>query len=271
MLRRAVSRLAAAPALSRASSVLLSRPTPALARVQALRPVLPALQQRRGMGAAAFLDEADVTDRVLGCLKNFQKVDPTKVRGSARRRSSQRLPERARAALTYAPVCWRSQVTATSHFMNDLGLDSLDAVEVVMSFEDEFAIEIPDADAEKIVSTADAIKCASRSRTRCAALSGDCGAVEGRLWRGLAPCRARLPARSEARARTVDVDCHLFALAGTCSSTLTPSEGASLGLREQQPPQAPAGQCLTQRPLCRAVVRTKHARRAARAEGSRPG
>jgi len=42
--------------------------------------------------------------------------------------------------------------------MNDLGLDSLDAVEVVMSFEDEFAIEIPDADAEKIVSTADAIK-----------------------------------------------------------------------------------------------------------------
>jgi hypothetical protein len=97
MLRRAVSRLAAAPALSRASSVLLSRPTPALARVQALRPVLPALQQRRGMGAAAFLDEADVTDRVLGCLKNFQKVDPTKVRGCARRRSSQRLPERARA------------------------------------------------------------------------------------------------------------------------------------------------------------------------------
>ena len=42
--------------------------------------------------------------------------------------------------------------------MNDLGLDSLDTVEVVMAFEDEFAIEIPDADAEKIHSCEDAIK-----------------------------------------------------------------------------------------------------------------
>ena len=85
--------------------------------------------------AAAFLDPDDVTDRVMGCLKSFQKVDPTKV-------------------------------TATSHFMNDLGLDSLDAVEVVMAFEDEFAIEIPDADAEKIHSAADAIKCAPRTLHR---------------------------------------------------------------------------------------------------------
>lgn len=51
-----------------------------------------------------------------------------------------------------------SKVTSTAHFQNDLGLDSLDAVEVVMAIEDEFAIEIPDADAEKILSTADAIK-----------------------------------------------------------------------------------------------------------------
>jgi NADH dehydrogenase (ubiquinone) 1 alpha/beta subcomplex 1 len=36
------------------------------------------------------------------------------------------------------------QVTASSHFKNDLGLDSLDAVELVMVFEDEFVIEIPD-------------------------------------------------------------------------------------------------------------------------------
>jgi NADH dehydrogenase (ubiquinone) 1 alpha/beta subcomplex 1 len=38
-----------------------------------------------------------------------------------------------------------------------LGLDSLDTVEVVMAFEEEFAIEIPDADADKILSCADAI------------------------------------------------------------------------------------------------------------------
>ena len=49
------------------------------------------------------------------------------------------------------------KVTAASHFINDLGLDSLDAVEVVMAFEDEFVIEIPDNEAEKIQTCADAI------------------------------------------------------------------------------------------------------------------
>lgn len=39
----------------------------------------------------------------------------------------------------------------------DLGLDSLDAVEVVMAIEDEFAVEIPDPEADKILSVAEAI------------------------------------------------------------------------------------------------------------------
>lgn len=37
-----------------------------------------------------------------------------------------------------------------AHFINDLGLDSLDAVEIVMAFEDEFDVEITDEEAEKI-------------------------------------------------------------------------------------------------------------------------
>lgn len=49
------------------------------------------------------------------------------------------------------------QVTPSSNFQKDLGLDSLDTVEVVMAFEEEFAIEIPDSEADKILSTADAI------------------------------------------------------------------------------------------------------------------
>lgn len=49
------------------------------------------------------------------------------------------------------------QVSDTASFQNDLGLDSLDEVELVMAIEEEFAVEIPDADADKIKSTSDAI------------------------------------------------------------------------------------------------------------------
>ncbi len=42
------------------------------------------------------------------------------------------------------------QVTLEASFVDDLGADSLDTVELVMSFEEEFGIEIPDEDAEKI-------------------------------------------------------------------------------------------------------------------------
>jgi acyl carrier protein len=45
------------------------------------------------------------------------------------------------------------QITSTSHFANDLGLDSLDTVEVVMAIEEEFSIEIPDKDADTIHSS----------------------------------------------------------------------------------------------------------------------
>lgn len=74
-----------------------------------------------------FLPRGEVTDRILSILKRQQKVDPAKV-------------------------------TPDAHLQNDLGLDSLDTVEVVMSFEEEFAIEIPDAEADKIVTVPAAIE-----------------------------------------------------------------------------------------------------------------
>lgn len=51
----------------------------------------------------------------------------------------------------------QDEVTAEASFIEDLGADSLDTVELVMAFEEEFDIEIPDEDAEKIVRVKDAI------------------------------------------------------------------------------------------------------------------
>lgn len=49
------------------------------------------------------------------------------------------------------------QVTPTAHFVEDLGADSLDNVEMVMAFETEFELEIPDEDTEKITNMQDAV------------------------------------------------------------------------------------------------------------------
>ena len=50
-----------------------------------------------------------------------------------------------------------SQVTTEASFMDDLGADSLDTVELVMAFEEEFGIDIPDEDAERMRTVGDAI------------------------------------------------------------------------------------------------------------------
>jgi len=52
----------------------------------------------------------------------------------------------------------KEQVNDTTDFVNDLGADSLDQVELVMLFEDEFKLDIPDEDAEKIKTIGDAVK-----------------------------------------------------------------------------------------------------------------
>ena len=52
----------------------------------------------------------------------------------------------------------QDQVNPQASFIDDLGADSLDTVELVMAFEEEFGIDIPDEDAEKMTTVADAIK-----------------------------------------------------------------------------------------------------------------
>jgi acyl carrier protein len=50
------------------------------------------------------------------------------------------------------------EVTLEASFIEDLGADSLDIVELIMALEEEFGVEIPDEDAEKISSVGDAVK-----------------------------------------------------------------------------------------------------------------
>ncbi|GAB4388440.1 MAG: acyl carrier protein [Thermodesulfovibrionales bacterium] len=50
-----------------------------------------------------------------------------------------------------------SEVTPDASFVEDLGADSLDTVELVMAFEEEFKVQIPDEDAEKILKVKDAV------------------------------------------------------------------------------------------------------------------
>lgn len=50
-----------------------------------------------------------------------------------------------------------SEITDSASFTNDLGADSLDTVELIMEFEKEFNVSIPDEDAEKIATVGDAV------------------------------------------------------------------------------------------------------------------
>ena len=52
----------------------------------------------------------------------------------------------------------QSKITEDAKFIDDLGADSLDTVELIMQFEEEFEIEIPDEDAEKILSVTHAVE-----------------------------------------------------------------------------------------------------------------
>ena len=51
-----------------------------------------------------------------------------------------------------------NSIKSEAHFVNDLGADSLDTVELIMEFEEEFGIEIPDEEAENITTISSAIK-----------------------------------------------------------------------------------------------------------------
>ena len=68
------------------------------------------------------------------------------------------IAERVKAIIVDKLSVEESEVTNEASFTNDLGADSLDTVELIMEFEKEFNISIPDDQAEKITTVGDAIK-----------------------------------------------------------------------------------------------------------------
>ena len=66
--------------------------------------------------------------------------------------------DRVRAIIAEQLGVKLEEVTDSASFIEDLGADSLDTVELVMALEEEFGVEIPDEDAEKMTSVGDAIK-----------------------------------------------------------------------------------------------------------------
>ncbi|CAB4401298.1 acyl carrier protein [Rhizophagus irregularis DAOM 181602=DAOM 197198] len=82
--------------------------------------------QQRYYSAESGLSRQNIESRIIDIVKAFDKVDETKVNSEAR-------------------------------FADDLGLDSLDTVEVVMNIEEDFSIEIPDKEADEIRSIKDAV------------------------------------------------------------------------------------------------------------------
>ncbi|XP_052071695.1 acyl carrier protein, mitochondrial-like isoform X2 [Mytilus californianus] len=87
----------------------------------------PILNLTRSYGAAVPMTFDAITQRVMLVLRLYDKINPEKL-------------------------------TEDSHFMNDMGLDSLDQVEIIMAMEDEFSFEIPDSDADRLMRPRDIVQ-----------------------------------------------------------------------------------------------------------------
>ncbi|CAI7580875.1 unnamed protein product [Penicillium glandicola] len=128
MFRSAIARSlkASAPRVIKTPAPFHIRSSPIAAQVPQFTPCFA--QGVRLYSAPAGLSKNEAEGRIVNLLKNFDKVSDA------------------------------SKINGASHFSNDLGLDSLDTVEVVMAIEEEFSIEIPDKEADQIHSVEKAVE-----------------------------------------------------------------------------------------------------------------
>ena len=77
--------------------------------------------------------------------------------GELKKMSSEEILEKVKNIIVEQLGVTEANVTLEASFIDDLGADSLDIVELIMAIEEEFDIEIPDADAEKVVTVGDVV------------------------------------------------------------------------------------------------------------------
>ena len=95
----------------------------------------------------------DISKRKKQMYKSFENL-----RGGERGvMSSEEVLERVKGIIVEQLGVADTAVTMEASFIDDLGADSLDIVELVMALEEEFDIEIPDSDAEKVVTVGDVV------------------------------------------------------------------------------------------------------------------
>ena len=80
-----------------------------------------------------------------------------KLKGGCKLMSSEEIFDKVKEIIIEQLGVTESSITMEASFIDDLGADSLDIVELVMALEEEFDIEIPDADAEKVVTVGDVV------------------------------------------------------------------------------------------------------------------
>jgi acyl carrier protein len=90
------------------------------------------------------------------CKKQGRSLLTT--RNSSKNMSEKSIEEKVKDIIVEQLGVTAEQVTPSASFIEDLGADSLDTVELVMAFEEEFGVEVPDEDAEKLQSVGDVIK-----------------------------------------------------------------------------------------------------------------
>ncbi|XP_028035952.1 acyl carrier protein, mitochondrial isoform X3 [Bombyx mandarina] len=131
---------------------------------QALQNGVPQ-SHRYSTGVQSKLSVQEIEERVLKVCKAYDKLSASQNEKHGIRKYSGGPPltldlikSRVLLVLQLYDKINPEQLTVDSHFMNDLGLDSLDHVEVIMAMEDEFGFEIPDGDAERLVRPKDIVQ-----------------------------------------------------------------------------------------------------------------